>query len=96
MEETTRRGERLTGCLSCNWRKALDRSYARTTWLRCMSCDRLKRRRKCSGPSLVELSEGRPPNRFHTGDIPVTPENSNSLISLGGVELTTAKEILGP
>jgi hypothetical protein len=32
----------------------------------------------------------------HAGDIPVTPENSNSLISLGGVELTTAKEILGP
>jgi hypothetical protein len=57
------RGERLTGCLSCNWRKALDRSYARRTWLRCMSCDGLKRRRKCSGPSLVELSEGRPPKR---------------------------------
>ena len=32
----------------------------------------------------------------HAGDIPVTPENSNSLVSLGGVELTTAKEILGP
>ena len=32
----------------------------------------------------------------HAGDIPVTPENSNSLIILGGAELTTAKEILGP
>ena len=32
----------------------------------------------------------------HAGDIAVTPENSNSLISLGGVELTTAKEVLGP
>ena len=32
----------------------------------------------------------------HAGDIPVTPENSNSLITLGGAELTTAKEVLGP
>jgi hypothetical protein len=32
----------------------------------------------------------------HAGDIPVTPDNSNNLISLGGVELTTAKQILGP
>jgi hypothetical protein len=32
----------------------------------------------------------------HAGDIPVTPDNSNNLVSLGGVELTTAKEILGP
>jgi hypothetical protein len=32
----------------------------------------------------------------HAGDIPVTPENSNSLITLGGVELTTAKAVLGP
>ena len=32
----------------------------------------------------------------HAGDIPVTPDNSNSLISLGGEELATAKEILGP
>jgi hypothetical protein len=32
----------------------------------------------------------------HAGDIPVTPENSNSLVSLGGEELATAKEILGP
>jgi hypothetical protein len=30
------------------------------------------------------------------GDIPVTPDNSHNLISLGGVELTTAKQILGP
>ena len=30
------------------------------------------------------------------GRHPRTPENSNSLISLGGAELTTAKEILGP
>jgi hypothetical protein len=28
----------------------------------------------------------------HAGDIPVTPDNSNNLISLGGVELTTATE----
>jgi hypothetical protein len=32
----------------------------------------------------------------HAGDIPVTPENSDNLISLGGVELTTAKQVLGP
>ena len=32
----------------------------------------------------------------HAGDIPVTPGNSNNLISLGGAELTTAKRILGP
>jgi hypothetical protein len=32
----------------------------------------------------------------HAGDIPVTPDNSNHLISLGGVELTTAKQVLGP
>ncbi len=30
----------------------------------------------------------------HAGDIPVTPDNSNNLISLGGVELITAKQIL--
>jgi hypothetical protein len=32
----------------------------------------------------------------HAGDIPVTPDNSNNLICLGGVELTTAKQVLGP
>ena len=32
----------------------------------------------------------------HAGDIPVTPDNSNNLISLGGAELTTAKQVLGP
>ena len=32
----------------------------------------------------------------HAGDIPVTPDNSNNLISLGGMELTTAKHVLGP
>ena len=32
----------------------------------------------------------------HAGDIPVTPDNSNSLISLGSEELTTAKQVLGP
>ena len=32
----------------------------------------------------------------HAGDIPVTPDNSSNLISLGGEELTTAKQILGP
>jgi hypothetical protein len=32
----------------------------------------------------------------HAGDIPVTPDNSNNLIGLGGAELATAKEILGP
>ena len=30
----------------------------------------------------------------HAGDIPVTPDNSNNLISLGGVELITTKQIL--
>ena len=32
----------------------------------------------------------------HAGDIPVTPDNSNNLTSLGGVELITAKQVLGP
>jgi hypothetical protein len=32
----------------------------------------------------------------HAGDIPVTPDNSSNLISLGGKELTTAKQVLGP
>jgi hypothetical protein len=32
----------------------------------------------------------------HAGDIPVTPDNSSNLISLGGEELTTAKQVLGP
>ena len=32
----------------------------------------------------------------HAGDIPVTPDNSNNLISLGAEELTTAKKALGP
>jgi hypothetical protein len=32
----------------------------------------------------------------HAGDIAVTPDNSNKLITLGGEELTTAKEVLGP
>jgi hypothetical protein len=32
----------------------------------------------------------------HAGDIRVTPDNSNNLISLGGVELTTAKQVIGP
>jgi hypothetical protein len=32
----------------------------------------------------------------HAGDIPVTPDNSNSLVSLGGEELATAKKVLGP
>jgi hypothetical protein len=31
----------------------------------------------------------------HAGDIPVTPDNSNNLISLGGEELTAAKQALG-
>ena len=31
----------------------------------------------------------------HAGDIPVTPDNSNNLIGLGGVELTTAKQAVG-
>jgi hypothetical protein len=32
----------------------------------------------------------------HAGDIPVTPANSSKLISLGGEELTAAKQALGP
>ena len=32
----------------------------------------------------------------HAGDIPVTSDNSNNLVSLGGEELITAKEVLGP
>ena len=32
----------------------------------------------------------------HAGDIPVTPENSHNLISLGDLELTTVKQVLGP
>jgi hypothetical protein len=32
----------------------------------------------------------------HAGDIPVTPDNSNNLISLGAEELTTAKRVLDP
>ena len=32
----------------------------------------------------------------HAGDIAVTPDNSNNLITLGGMELTTAKLVLGP
>jgi predicted small lipoprotein YifL len=32
----------------------------------------------------------------HAGDIPVTPDNTSNLISLGGAELTTAKQLLGP
>ena len=32
----------------------------------------------------------------HAGDILVTPDNSNNLITLGGEELTTAKQALGP
>jgi hypothetical protein len=31
----------------------------------------------------------------HAGDIPVTPDNSNNLISLGGAEFITAKQVLG-
>jgi hypothetical protein len=31
----------------------------------------------------------------HAGDIPVTPDNSNNLVSLGDAELTTAKQVLG-
>ena len=31
----------------------------------------------------------------HAGDIPVTPDNSNNLIALAGVELTAAKQALG-
>jgi hypothetical protein len=32
----------------------------------------------------------------HAGDIPVTPDNTSNLINLGGAELTTAKQALGP
>ena len=32
----------------------------------------------------------------HAGDIPVTPENTKSLIDLSDAELTTAKQALGP
>ena len=32
----------------------------------------------------------------HAGDIPVTPANSKSLATLGGMVLTTAKQVLGP
>jgi hypothetical protein len=32
----------------------------------------------------------------HAGDIAVTPDNSNNLITLGNIELTTAKQVLGP
>ena len=32
----------------------------------------------------------------HAGDIPVTPDNSSNLISLGGEELATAKKVLRP
>ena len=32
----------------------------------------------------------------HAGDIPVTPDNSNNLVSLGDVVLTTTKQVLGP
>jgi hypothetical protein len=32
----------------------------------------------------------------HAGDIPVTPDNSSKLISLGAVELSTARQVLGP
>jgi hypothetical protein len=31
----------------------------------------------------------------HAGDIPVTPDNTNKLISLGGEQLTTAKRVPG-
>jgi hypothetical protein len=31
----------------------------------------------------------------HAGDIPVTSDNSNNLVSLGRVELVTAKQVLG-
>ncbi len=31
----------------------------------------------------------------HAGDIPVTPDNSEKLIRLGGEQLTTAKQVLG-
>jgi hypothetical protein len=32
----------------------------------------------------------------HAGDIPVTPDNTAALIALGGAQLATAKQILGP
>jgi hypothetical protein len=32
----------------------------------------------------------------HAGDIPVTPDNSNSLVALGAEEFTTAKQALDP
>jgi hypothetical protein len=32
----------------------------------------------------------------HAGGIPVTPENSNNLASLGGATLAAAKQVLGP
>ena len=32
----------------------------------------------------------------HAGDIPVTSENSKNLAALGGMVLTTAKQVLGP
>ncbi len=32
----------------------------------------------------------------HAGDIQVTPDNTNSLVSLAGETLTTAKQVLGP
>ena len=32
----------------------------------------------------------------HAGDIPVTPDNSNNLITLGGEVLTAAKQVLDP
>jgi hypothetical protein len=32
----------------------------------------------------------------HAGDIPVTPENSNRLISLGEAELAAARQALEP
>ena len=32
----------------------------------------------------------------HAGDIPVTPDNSNSLVTLGAEEFTTAKQALDP
>jgi hypothetical protein len=31
----------------------------------------------------------------HAGDIPITPDNTSSLISLGGAELATVKQALG-
>jgi hypothetical protein len=32
----------------------------------------------------------------HAGDIPVTPENTNNLVTLARETLTTAKQALGP